>query len=190
MYGNYIFLDKDEREAIVKRSIDFVITQVQRMEHPLDTNEGYNTLDISQFNHPVKSLFFGFESTTNDYINDFFTFGGVDLYINGTHLFENMKPVYFHTIQNYYKSDYGISDYDVNRNMLFYTRYYAYHFCLNASQYSPSGSCNFSRIDNAKITIRSANVAPSRKGDPLYVYAVNYNVLRIKDGLGGILFGN
>jgi len=190
VYGNYIFLDKDEREAIVKRSIDFVITQVQRMEHPLDTNEGYNSLDISQFNHPVKSLFFGFESTTNDYINDFFTFGGVDLYINGTHLFENMKPVYFHTIQNYYKSDYGISDYDVNRNMLFYTRYYAYHFCLNASQYSPSGSCNFSRIDNAKITIRGANVAPSRKGDPLYVYAVNYNVLRIKDGLGGILFGN
>ena len=190
VYGNYIFLDKDERESIVKRSMDFVITQVQRIEHQLNTNDGYNTIDLSQLNHPVKSLFFGFESTTSVYTDDYFTFSGVDLHLNGTPLFETMTPVYFHTIQNYYKSEYGISEYDVNRNMLFYTRYYAYHFCMNASQYNPSGSCNFSRLDNAKMIIRGVDVAPSRQGDSIYVYAVNYNVLRIKDGLGGILFGN
>jgi hypothetical protein len=190
VYGNYIFLDKDERESIVKRSMDFVITQVQRLEHPLNTFDGYNTIDISQFNHPVKSLFFGFESKTDEYVDDFFTFSGVDLYVNGTPLLENMKPMYFHTIQNYYKSEYGTTEYDITKNILFYTRYYAYHFCLNASQYNPSGTCNFSRLDNAKMIIRGASVAPSRSGDPIYVYAVNYNVLRIKDGLGGILFGN
>lgn len=190
VYGNYVFLDKDERESIVKRSMDFVITQVQRLEHPLNTGDGYNTVDISQFNHPIKSLFFGFETKTQVSIDDYFTFSGVDLQINGTPLFENMKPVYFHTVQNYYKSEYGVSGYDVNNNFLVYTRYYAYHFCMNASQYSPSGSCNFSRLDNAKMIIRGADVGVTRLGDPIYVYAVNYNVLRIKDGLGGLLFGN
>jgi len=190
VYGNYIFLDKDERESIVKRSMDFVITQVQRTEHPLNTNHGNNTIDLSNFNHPVKSIFFGFESTTSAYTDDYFTFSGIDIHVNGTPLLENMKPVYFHTIQNYYKSDYGISEYDVTRDILYYTRYFAYHFCMNASQYNPSGSCNFSRLDNAKMIIRGVDVAPGRIGDSLYVYAVNYNVLRIKDGLGGILFGN
>ena len=190
VYGNYVFLDKDERESIVKRSMDFVITQVQRLDHPLNTGDGYNTVDISQFNHPIKSLFFGFETKTQVSIDDYFTFSGVDLQINGTPLFENMKPVYFHTVQNYYKSEYGVSGYDVNNNFLVYTRYYAYHFCMNASQYSPSGSCNFSRLDNAKMIIRGADVGVTRLGDPIYVYAVNYNVLRIKDGLGGLLFGN
>ena len=190
VYGNYIFLDKEERESMVKRSMDFVITQVQRLEHPLNSEDGYNTIDISQFNHPVKSLFFGFESRTDAYINDFFTFSGIDLYVNGTPIFDNMKPMYFHTIQNYYNSEYGTSEFDNARNILFYTRYYAYHFCTNASQYNPSGSCNFSRLDNAKMVIRGAKVASSRSGDPMYVYAVNYNVLRIKDGLAGVLFGN
>jgi hypothetical protein len=190
VYGNYIFLDKDERESIVKRSMDFVITQVQRTEHQLNTNHGNNTIDLSNFNHPVKSIFFGFESTTSAYRDDYFTFSGIDIHVNGTPLLENMKPVYFHTIQNYYKSDYGISEYDVTRDIMYYTRYFAYHFCMNASQYNPSGSCNFSRLDNAKMIIRGVDVAPSRIGDSLYVYAVNYNVLRIKDGLGGILFGN
>ena len=190
VYGNYIFLDKDERESIVKRSMDLVITQVQRLEHPLNTGDGYITIDISQFNHPVKSLFFGFAKKYN-YLDDYFKFSGVDLQINGTPLFENMTPVYFHSVQNYYKSEYGVSGYDDNSDLLMNTRYYVYHFCMNASQYSPSGSCNFSRLDNAKMIIRGAQIGVTRMaGEPIYVYAVNYNVLRIRDGLAGILFGN
>lgn len=182
VYGNYIFLDKEERESIVKRPIDFVITQVQRSEYPLNTEDGYNDLNLGCFKHPVRSLFFG--------LDDNFTFKGVDLFINGSPLVENMKPIYFHTIQNYYKSDYGVSEFDTTTNTPVRTKYYAYHFCLNASQYNPSGSCNFSRLNSAKLTIRGANVASEKKSEPICIYAVNYNVLRIKDGLGGLLFGN
>jgi hypothetical protein len=72
-----------------------------------------------------------------------------------------------------------------------YTRFFAYHFCMNASDYNPSGSCNFSRLDNAKLTIRGAEKGLNRPtNQPLFVYAVNYNILRIKDGLAGILFGS
>lgn len=191
VYGNYIYLDKDERESMIKRSMDFIITQVQRVEYPLNTFDGYNAIDISQFNHPVKSIFFGFSASSDDYKNDYFKFSEVDLYLNGTPLFESMKPSFFHTIQNYYRSDYGVSEFDSERQILFYTRYFAYHFCLNASDYNPSGTCNFSRLDNAKMIIRGAEKGSLRPSDQsLFVYAVNYNVLRIKDGMAGILFGN
>tara|TARA_B110000285_G_scaffold108654_1_gene123324 strand:- start:320 stop:508 length:189 start_codon:yes stop_codon:yes gene_type:complete len=62
---------------------------------------------------------------------------------------------------------------------------------MNASEYNPSGSCNFSRLDNAKLILRGVEKGNLRPGNqPISVYAVNYNVLRIKDGLAGILFGN
>ena len=194
MYGNYIFLDTDERERLVKRPLDFVITQTQRVEYPLnavtDNNTqsgGYNTLDISSFNHPVKSLFFGFGTSQVNPAIDRFSFVNADIYINGTPLLENMSPVYFHTAQNYYKSTYGRTYFNMPTHSPTYTRYFAYHFCMNASEYNPSGSCNFSRLDNAKIVLRGVEAVGR---EYVYVYAVNYNVLRIKDGLAGILFGN
>lgn len=191
VYSNYIFLDKDERESMSKRQLDLVITQVQRIEQPLNVADGYNSIDISSFNHPVKSIFFGFDVSTSQYQNDYFSFTGADIQVNGTPLLENMKPSYFHTVQNYYKSQYGMSEFDSTINAPIYTRYFVYHFCMNASGYNPSGSCNFSRLDNAKMIIRGASIGSQRPANqPLYIYALNYNIFRIKNGLGGILFGN
>jgi hypothetical protein len=194
MYGNYVFLDTEERERLVKRSMDFVITQTQRIEFPLDSitdnvtqSGGNNTFDISAFNHPIKSLFVGFGASQINPALDRFSFKNMDMYINGTPLFENMSPTYFHTIQNYYKSTYGRTYYNPPTHSPTYTRYFAYHFCVNASEYNPSGSCNFSRLDNAKLVLRGVEAVNRPYA---YVYAVNYNVLRIKDGLAGILFGN
>ena len=194
MYGNYIYLDTEERERLVKRSLDLVITQTQRIEFPLNSvldnqtdSGGYNTLDISSLNHPVKSLFFGFGTSQTNPAVDRFSFKTADMYINGTTLLENMSPVYFHTAQNYFKSSYGKTYFNMPSHSPTFTRYFAYHFCMNASDYNPSGSCNFSRLDNAKLIIRGAEAV---NRSYVYVYAVNYNVLRIKDGLAGILFGN
>ena len=197
VYGNYIYLDSEERESLTKRSIDFIITQTQKIENELTTvvdninGGGYNVIDISSFNHPVKSLFWGFGASSDHSVNDRFTFLNADIQINGTPLLENMSPLYFHTVQNYYKSTYGHTKYLSETEILEFTRYFGYHFCMNASEYNPSGSCNFSRLDNAKLVLRGVekgSVRPSNQ--TISVYAVNYNVLRIKDGLAGILFGN
>ena len=196
VYGNYIYLDKEERESLVGRSLDFIITQTQKTELPMETvgddaTGGDNTFDISSFNHPVKSIFFGFGASSDDFANDRFTFLSGDIQINGTPILENMSPIYFHTVQNYYKSSYGVSDFVHETNVLFNTRYFAYHFCLDASEYNPSGTCNFSRLDNAKLVLRGVEKGQNRDSNQeLSIYAVNYNVLRIKDGLAGILFGN
>ena len=160
VYGNYIYLDKDERETFTKRQMDFIVTQVQGFKTELltVTNNntdigGHNRIDLSNFNHPVKSLFWGFNASNENFADDRFTFLEADLQINGTHLFEKMTPVYFHTVQNYYKSSYGHSDFIPETEVLFNTRYFAYHFCLNASEYNPSGTLNFSRIDNAVLSL-------------------------------------
>jgi hypothetical protein len=198
VYGNYIYLDKDERETFTKRNMDLIITQVQTFKKEMTTvvnnltdQGGYNVIDISQFNHPVKSIFWGISALSKDSANDRFTFLTADLQINGTHLFERMSPVYFHTVQNYYKSSFGHSEFVPETEVLFNTRYFTYHFCLNASEYNPSGTCNFSRIDNASLSIHGVEKGNLRpENQEISLFAVNYNVLRIRNGLAGILFGN
>jgi hypothetical protein len=188
LYGNYVYLDAQERKRFTSTKLDFIITQTQTIREKL--TPGYNDYDLSNFNHPVKSLFFGIPTQSSNVIEDRFTFDTVDILLNGTHLLEGMTPTYFHTVQNYYNSEYGISAFHELYNTPFYTRYYVYHFCTNASDYKSTGTCNFSRLDNVHLQIRDAIVGTRRAGEDIRIYAVNYNVLRIQDGMAGILFGN
>ena len=57
-----------------------------------------------------------------------------------------------------------------------------YSFALNPREHQPSGTCNFSRIDNARLV--------QGTGAAIEVYAVNYNVLRIMSGMGGLAYSN
>ena len=61
---------------------------------------------------------------------------------------------------------------------------YCYSFALKPEEHQPSGTCNFSRIDNAKMVF-TTNAAGN-----LTVFAVNYNVLRIMSGMGGLAYSN
>jgi hypothetical protein len=64
---------------------------------------------------------------------------------------------------------------------------YSYSFALKPEEHQPTGTCNFSRIDNAQVSIalKSASVKES-----LHMFATNYNVLRIQSGMGGLAFSN
>jgi len=64
-----------------------------------------------------------------------------------------------------------------------------YSFGLKPAEHQPSGTCNMSRIDNAQLSIKS-NVASGGSDQTLNVYAVNYNVLRIMSGMGGLAYSN
>src|SRR5210317_160712 len=64
---------------------------------------------------------------------------------------------------------------------------YAYSFALKPEEHQPTGTCNFSRIDNAQVAIKArANTAKTT----LRMFATNYNVLRIQSGMGGLAFSN
>ena len=57
-----------------------------------------------------------------------------------------------------------------------------YSFALKPEEHQPSGTCNFSRIDNAQLIFETQLACT--------VYAVNYNVLRIMSGMGGLAYSN
>ena len=62
-----------------------------------------------------------------------------------------------------------------------------YSFALNPEEHQPSGTCNFSRIDNAQLNI---DFAAGTTGGTLHIFAVNYNVLRVMSGMGGVAYSN
>ena len=64
---------------------------------------------------------------------------------------------------------------------------HVYSFALKPEEHQPSGTCNFSRIDNAVLNMTHADLAAPAT---LKVYAVNYNVLRIMSGMGGLAYSN
>ena len=186
-YGTYIFLDTSEREFFaVNPQIDLLITQVQTISGITGGTGGTGTIDLALLNHPVKSLYFGYPQTSNT--NEFWTFTSADILLNGTYLLENMSPTYFHTVQGYYNTKYGIINFNTLQGAPYYTRYFTYNFCLNATSYKPTGTCNFSQLDNAILKLYGTS--SPQNVTTLTLYAVNYNILRIKSGISGILFSN
>jgi hypothetical protein len=62
---------------------------------------------------------------------------------------------------------------------------------LKPEEHQPSGTCNFSRIDNATLLLSvHPDISSSNLIKKLRVYAVNYNVLRIMSGMGGLAYSN
>ena len=176
VWGNYIYLDTDERKYFTDNEHELLITQTQ---HQLASNTD-TEIDLTYFNHPVKSVHLvSGKATGNDWDSEF-TFQKSSLYINGVPLFEDTSNVYHHTVVPEMHST------DLPDDILEDLPTFTWPFCLNLSKMQPTGTLNFSRIDNAKLAL----VGPTG-GNALHrIYAVNYNVLRIKNGMAGVAFGN
>ena len=66
-----------------------------------------------------------------------------------------------------------------------------YSFALRPEEHQPSGTCNFSRIDKATLQLTvSINTVVSTRTAQVRVYALNYNVLRVMSGMGGLAYSN
>jgi hypothetical protein len=63
---------------------------------------------------------------------------------------------------------------------------YSYSFALKPEEHQPTGTCNFSRIDNAQVAV----TMNSTDATTMHMFATNYNVLRIQSGMGGLAFSN
>ena len=73
-----------------------------------------------------------------------------------------------------------------------YAGIYNYSFALQPEEHQPTGTCNFSRIDNAQVAVwlKTAAVASNANYNLQKMFAVNYNILRIQSGMGGLAFSN
>ena len=99
------------------------------------------------------------------------------LKLNGHERFEKRNASYFRLCQPY-QCGHKIPEKHI----------YCYSFALKPQEHQPSGSCNFSRIDDASLQFDG--IAKSTGGNTVTCYAINYNVLRIMSGMGGLAYSN
>jgi hypothetical protein len=102
------------------------------------------------------------------------------LQLNGQDRFSEREGTYFDLVQPF---DYHTRNPDTGINV--------YSFALRPEEHQPSGTCNFSRIDNATLQLVLSNATvEGTKTAKVRVYATNYNVLRVMSGMGGLAYSN
>jgi Large eukaryotic DNA virus major capsid protein/Major capsid protein N-terminus len=144
---------------------------------------GYNTSNIiTVYNASAVSTPLGASSTAPQWpgyeVGPLLNF---KLVLNGQDRFKEQIGKYFNQYQPY-----------VYHSGTPYPGIYVYSFALQPEEHQPTGTCNFSRIDNAQVAV---NMKASTAGVTVtnYVqkmFAVNYNILRIQSGMGGLAFSN
>ena len=217
LFGNFIYLDSDERSLYAKKSHEYLIEQVQQIPSTLETTNKLN------FNHMVKELIWicknrntgeldttdsGNDTKTditnsintitsvtgnvdstfknNDYFNflpnnntykeytlntegcEHFDKGTIVL--DGNEMFNKKDAIYFRLLQPHYYHLKNVNNF-----------IYMYSFALFPEKHQPSGFCDFSKFKS--ITLNFDNVLPN---EDLIVFAINYNILRISNGMGGL----
>jgi hypothetical protein len=217
VYCDYIFLDTDERRRFAQVSHEYLIEQVQYSNNLPIKADACNISSELHFNHPVKELMWVIQNNctvlcdddaceadssgcgeccegTDDrdaplgaFDSNFIRANTCVLQLNGQDRFRKRQGDYFTDIQRYEHHTGGF----VRRIVNVPEYVHLYSFALKPEEHQPSGTCNFSRIDNAVLvqTIE-APVAPTSEGLQLRIYAVNYNVLRIMSGMGGLAYSN
>ena len=98
------------------------------------------------------------------------------LVLNGQDRFKEQKGKYFNQVQSFQ-----------HHTGSPYPGIYSYSFALKPEEHQPTGTCNFSRIDNAQVAV---TMGAANNATTMHMFATNYNVLRIQSGMGGLAFSN
>ena len=170
LWVDYIYLDTEERKRFAQMSHEYLIDQLQFPGS--ETVSGSSAKARLNFNHPVKEIVWITGTSATDRVKGCST---AKLMLNGHDRFASRVGEYFTEVQPFYHHTKASPKADV----------YVYSFALRPEEHQPSGTCNFSRIDNATLSVGIQNSATS-----LRVYAVNYNVLRVVSGMGGLAYSN
>ena len=209
LWVDYIFLDTDERRRFAQLSHEYLIEQLQFTG--TETLGTGSTRVKLNFNHPCKELVWVAKAkgttTRNARWYDYSDMDAQDgnavvpndkaknpfvdaiLQLNGNDRFAVRKGSYFNLVQPYQHHTNVTANPGIN----------VYSFALKPEDHQPSGTLNMSRIDTATLMVntvdkmqtatnRSTNTAIDYSG--INIYAVNYNVLRILSGMGGLAYSN
>ena len=195
LYVDYIYLDTDERRRFAQVSHEYLIEQVQ--EQAIEDNARSVTLTL---NHPVKELIwtatdgvgapFSSDAKSLTPPTDANQNGTFKLKLNGHDRFASRHYRYFSRVQviDHHSGSGGHTGVDgtgtatnvsnLNDSICVYS------FALKPEEHQPSGTCNFSRIDTAQLESSNPFAANA------VLFAINYNVLRIMSGMGGLAYSN
>lgn len=202
LWADYIYLDTEERRRFAQVAHEYLIEQLQ-FTGSESVTAAQNNIKMS-FNHPVKELVW--VTQLDKYVDcDYGSSGGrnmpfnyrdaadnnptalAKIQLNGHDRFDARFGTYFNFVQPYQHHTrspaLGIN---------------VYSFALKPEEHQPSGTCNFSRIDNAVLNLTLSPYTLKETSDngstaisaQVRIYAVNYNVLRVMSGMGGLAYSN
>lgn len=192
LYLDYIYLDTYERKYFAQTNHRYLIEQLQ-----FSGNDGISSNQLSKkvkldFNLPVKELFWIFQTTENLENNQLLNFtstpdefyessiddiSNIVIKYNGIDRFETRTGEYFRLIQPYQK----------HTRTPFDKFIYCYSFSCNPEVQQPMGASNYSKIDNVDFML---TMRQNHQDGVFRAYALNYNILRITKGMGGVAFSN
>jgi hypothetical protein len=188
---DYIYLDDEERKKIMQSKQDFLIEKVENIEElPISSN---NNLFKINLNYPCKFFVWTVQYNYIKDNNDPFNYTDSYKYINNklvgksliqeeTFLLNDKERIsirdykYFNYIQPYQYFEHPINE-GIN----------VYSFSIFPYMIQPSGSCNMSQLDNIQIKFRTNNISLNNKAR-FRGFALVYNILRIVNGLSGLVF--
>jgi Major capsid protein N-terminus/Large eukaryotic DNA virus major capsid protein len=192
LWGDFIYLDTEERRRFVSSRHEYLIEQVQQQKRysiPL------NTTRISVplvFNNPIKEFIWVVNEDRMLQAHEWFNYGSrmlnetgipnldiiatAQLQFDGYDRFEVQNAPYFRLMQPWQRHTAIPNDF-----------IYVYSFSLAPEAEQPMGTCNGSRLDSIVLQL-SMNPRVQSYPSGVTTYATNYNILRIVAGLGGVLF--
>jgi hypothetical protein len=177
----YVFLQDDEINYYKSKRIEHTITQIQLQSDTIEKDTIDKQMRLN-FINPVKEIFIVIQNQSNvapdqndlfNYQNDLLAtqldFNN-EMYLDP----EVADSLFMYALQA------------MNRHTRVPNRYiYSYSFALDPENFRPTGQVNMSRIQNKLLTLKVPTSSQSRE---VRVYARSYNILRIENGLAGVLF--
>ena len=195
--ADYIHLDDNEKKFFTATNHEYLIEQLQILSEYDITNNTTNAKVPLDFSHPIKEIvwviadnvnhsqntktgnnWLSYTSISSSYGDTFTT---AKITMNGLDRTNDMSCEYYRQVIPY-----------ESYNFLPRKYIYCYSFSLNPTQFQPSGSCNYSKINKSYLHINFNpinNIGGTTNGR-IKIYGTNYNILSIKQGMGGVLFMN
>jgi hypothetical protein len=194
LWGDYAYLDIDERRRFVSNTHEYLIEQIQYTS-PIGIPATNSSIPARvEFNHPIREFVFVLQRNVMQSFHEWFNYSSLAisetgqrtdllasalLQLDGQDRFEERDAGYFRLVQAWQR-------HTVIPNEDFI---YLYSFALRPEDLQPTGSMNASRIDNIVWQITTNQTTQPARGDcSVRVYATNHNVFRVVDGFGGLLF--
>ena len=188
LFINYIYLDSAERRRFAQSTHQYLVETWQENDESIISD---NTQTRLIFNHPVKELLWRARKNNGNYVS----WNEITLKFNGSDRISTRHSDYYQRIQPFYHHSaipnkiHGI---------------HCYSFALKPEEHQPSGTCNFSRLDNVVLSLNGLRKYDGLTTDSLTqfsgsttnttiklkVYALAYNVLNIMSGMGALAFAN
>jgi hypothetical protein len=188
-WSNFVYLDQSERDWFAKEKQDLLITQVQRIVM------GTNPVQELALAQPVKFIAFPSVNYSQIYANGSGSVTAANYQlktqVNGVDVGDSRHMTHWVDVAQYYNTPYGYIHNNTTANVAIIS------YCLDTSKLQPTGTLNFSRLDTFRLVVPSTlpngilGLASTNINYPVpYLYAVNYNIFRIQNGLGSLLYAN